>query len=219
MVAFDLVCRWAFFGRTLDNIRINSPLRKELNFAQLACFGLEHSDKLFADNRSFAIWISYSFERTQERFGGVHSDQLYFKLPPERFDYLLRFPFSQHAVVDENARQLRANRSLQQSRRYSRIDPTAQGKKYVASADLIADTLNQIVDNRAGSPVSGAPAHAKYKITQNRCAERRMRNFRVKLNRVDTPRIVGKGSERRIIGPANGTGAFRQPFDTVTVTH
>ena len=64
----------------------------------------------------------------------------------------------QEAVVDEDARELVADRLVHQQRRHGRVDAARQGAEHALGADGGPDPLDLLLDHRGRRPGGGAPA-------------------------------------------------------------
>src|SRR6185369_15903467 len=84
-----------------------------------------------------------------------------------------------------------SDRPVHQRGRDSRIHSTGQ-TRYNASAlaKLMADTFDLVLDNGFRRPIATTSAHREKKITQYLRAERRVGNFRMKLDTVDAARLI-----------------------------
>ena len=104
-----------FHTVTLQNVRINSSLCKELNSLKLSSFFCKHIDKLFADDFALLLRIAHTCQFIQKTVDGIHIDQVGTQLVPEYTDNLFWLAFAEQTMVHVNAYQLVTDGLDQQS--------------------------------------------------------------------------------------------------------
>ena len=148
----------------LDNIRIQRPLRQEIEIVELRRFLLEHVDEFVADDLALLLRIFDAAQLAQETLARIDLDHLHIELADERFHDALRFAFAQQAMVDEHASQLVADRLVQQHRHDRGIHAAAQRTQHLAVADLRADLANRILDERCHLQLPSQPQMLNRKL-------------------------------------------------------
>ena len=97
------------------------------------------------------------------------------------------FVFAQQAVVDQDARQLRSDRLVQQRRDDGRIDTAAEARRSRGRLPTCSRTsLDR--SRRQSRPVSRSPSQPQtpmHKVLQQLAAQRRVRDFGVELHSKD----------------------------------
>ena len=102
-------------------------------------------------------------------------------MPAENFLHHAGFASAQHAVVDENARELIADGFVNQRGGHAGIHAAAQAEDDAFLADLGADLFHRLVDVTAHRPVLAAAADVVDEVGDDFLAARRVRDFGMKL--------------------------------------
>ena len=97
---------------------------------------------------------------------------------------LLPFVLPHDAVVDEDAGQAFADRAMNEQCGNGRIDAAAQPAHDPAIANLRADPLGRLLDERLHRPVAGAAADAVGEIAQDLESEIGVRDLRMEQQRI-----------------------------------
>jgi hypothetical protein len=132
---------------------------------------------------------------------------------------LRRFVQAQQARVDENARQLVADRAMDERGGYRRIDAARQAENDFLAADLGANLRHRLADIARHRPVAGAAADVAHETRQYRLALLRVRHFRMKLNGIHAPGLVHHAGDRRCVIARHQREARRQCGHLVAVAH
>ena len=90
--------------------------------------------------------IRYALRLFEEALLGVDLDEVDAELALEYLLYFLGFVEAHAAVVDEHARELLADRLVQENRADGRIDAARHREKHLLVADLLADRLDFVID-------------------------------------------------------------------------
>jgi len=130
---------------------------------------------------------------------------------------------AQQPVVDEDARQLVANRLVQQRRRDARVHAARQPADHAAvRADLVADPRDRLLDERDHRPVARGLADPEQPVAEQLGAARRVDDLGVELQAVDPPLGVREAGERAVVGLGGVHEAGRDRIDeirrSVTIT-
>ena len=104
--------------------------------AELRRLLLEDADELGADRLALGLGVGDAGELLEEALLGVDGDERDLELVAERGDDLLALVLAHEAVVDEHARQLVADRAVDEQRRDARVDAARQAADDLAVADL-----------------------------------------------------------------------------------
>ena len=98
-----------------DDVRIECSLREEIDRSELRRLALEDLDERRADDLSLQLRIGDARQTIHEEARRVHEHERQLQ-PLESFSHLRRFVQPQHAVVDENAGELLADRAVKDQR-------------------------------------------------------------------------------------------------------
>ena len=90
--------------------------------------------------------------RVEEPLAGVDVDERHLEVPAERLDDLLGLVLAEQPVVDEDARQLVADRLVDEQRGDGRVDAAGEPADHALGADLGADPLDLLLDHRGRRP-------------------------------------------------------------------
>src|SRR4029077_3760648 len=113
---------------------------------------LEDADELGADRLALGLGIAQAGEPAQEAVLGIDGDERDLEAVAEGADHLLALVLAHQPVVDEHARELVADRAVDEQRRDRGVDTTGETADDAAVADLRADARDLILDHGAGAP-------------------------------------------------------------------
>jgi len=102
---------------------------------------------------AFYFGVGDPCELAQKLLGGIHVYQRNVVMVPEQVDDGLGFIEPQHAVIDEHAGELVADRLVDQHRGHRGIDAAGQAADHPALPDLRADLLDRFLAEGAHGPV------------------------------------------------------------------
>ena len=114
----------------------------------------------------FVLRVGHAGQPVEKQLRRVHEHERQLQ-PLVALANLRRFVQAQHAVVDEDAGQLVADRAMDDERRDRRVDAAAQRADDAAVADLRADPRRRLLDKRRHRPVAGAAADAVGEVAQD----------------------------------------------------
>ena len=144
----------------LQDVGIDGALREEAHLvANLAGLLLEHADELGADDLALRLGLGHAVEQVEEAVGGVHVHEVRVELVLEHVDHLLAFALAHEAVVHVHADELLADGLDQQRRHHGRVHAAGQRQQHLLVADLGADRLHLLVDERLGQLRRGDALH------------------------------------------------------------
>ena len=192
----DRVRLVAFRGGRLDDVGIDRALREPADLAQLRRFALEHLDEEPPDDLALALRIVDAGERRQELVGRIDVDDANAEMRREGLEHLLGFVAAQEAVIDEHARELVADRAMQESRRDRRIDAAGQAEQHFVATNLRADRRNRLADVVVHVPVVTATADVVRETGEDRRTLLRVRHLGMELHAVEAPLLVGHRRDR-----------------------
>ena len=147
-------------GFTLEDVRPDGSLCKELDAVELSGFFSENIDELFADDVAFLLRVGHTGQLVEEAVCRVHIDQVGVHLVPENLDDLLRLALSEQTVVDMYTDELLAD-GLDQHRCDDRgINAAREREQDFLVPDLLPESrklfLNKcICQFRSGDPLHG----------------------------------------------------------------
>ena len=117
---------------------------------------------------------------------------------PEQVDDGLGLVEPQHAVVDEHAGELVADRLVDQHRGHGGIDAAGEAADHPALADLGADLFDRLLAEGAHGPVAGEAGDLADEIADQFGAVGRVHHFGVEHQAVIFALLVLDHRERRI---------------------
>ena len=126
---------------------------------------------------------------------------------------LLDFALAQQAVVHEHAGELVADGLVYQSGGHGGINAAGQAADHLGVADLLADLLDLILDNRGGIPVVGQRGATVQEVFDKLLAKRGVLDFRVPLHTIELAGFVRHGGHGRAFGVGQHFEAGRGLFD------
>ena len=143
----------------LDHVRVERALHEEAR----TCPALRASSSKTRMNSSptilrFSSGSATPASRERNRSLGLDVHERHLEVPAERLDDLLGLVLAQEAVVDEDARELVADRLVDEERRDGRVDAARERAETRSEPTLRADALDLLLDHRRGVHVGGAPA-------------------------------------------------------------
>ncbi len=172
-----------------DTLSITSgyrrALRQEIRAADLLGLRVEHVDEQTADGLALHFGIGDAFELAEERLRCIHMHQRDVVVVAEQVDDGLGLVLAQHAVIDEYASELIADRLVDQHSGHGRVDAAGETADHLALADLRADLLDGFLAERAHGPVAGEAGDVAHEVADQLRAVGRMRHFGVELHRVE----------------------------------
>jgi len=98
-------------------------------------------------------------------------------LVAERLDNLFRLVLAHHPVVDEHARELVADGFVHEQRGNGRVDTAGQRTENALRADLRADALDLLFDDRRRRPGGRCVGDVVEEVLQDLHAVRRVHDF------------------------------------------
>ena len=192
------------------------PCARKSNVAELRGFRLEDIDERRADDLALALGVGDAGQAVEEQPHGVdeHERQLQPLEPPPN---LLGLVEAHDAVVDEDAGQPIADGAMDEERRDGRVDAAAQAAHHSPVADLRADALGRLLDERRHRPVAGAAADVVGEVAQDVEAAIGVRDLGVEQERVEPLRRRRHRRDRRVGARRRDGEAGRRGGDEVAV--
>ena len=146
----------------LDDVGVERALHEEpRRRRQVARDLLEHPDERLADDLALPLGLDDVVERAEEPVGRLHVHEVDLELAPERLLHLLGLAEPQQAGVDEHARELVADRLVHERGRDRGVDAARQPADHPLVADLRADLVDGLLDDRRVRPRGPALAHVE----------------------------------------------------------
>ena len=133
----------------------------------------------------------------RKRAGRVDVDERDVEVPLERLDHLHRLVLAQQAVVDEDARELVADRLVDEQRGDGRVDAAGEPAEHPFAADLGADPLDLLLDHGGGRPGRPGAGDAVEEVLQHLLAVRRVHDLGMELDAVEPALRRLEGGDRR----------------------
>src|SRR5690606_11227567 len=124
-------------------------------------------------------------EFIQEPLPRVNDVQVGLKMIAELALDLFAFALSEQSIVDEDARELRADRAEQQRRGDRRIDAARESADDPRRSDSFANPLDLFIDEGGDLPGAGAAADGADEVADQFAAVLGVRDLGVELQSID----------------------------------
>ena len=186
--------------------------------AVLPHFVFEDRDELAPDDLPLLLGIGDTPERFEEAPARVHHPERNVEAVLERLLDLGGLAFAQHAVVDEDALELRSDGLVQQQRDHGAVHAAGERADDALLSHPLADLLRRFLRERAHPEVEGDAALLEECLVEL-AATRSMRDLGMELDGVELPVWIGDGAERRARIFRDGAEALRRCGDLVAVGH
>ena len=194
-------------------------MRQEIRATNLFGLGFEHLDEQPPDGLALLFRIADARQFTEELLGSIDVHQWNIEGAAEQRDDLVRLIEPHQAVIDEYARELIADRLVQEHRGNRTVDAPRQPADDLAIADLRTDLLDLARPEMRHRPVAAKAGDVTHEISQQPRPIGRVHDFRVKLHRIKPPRLVRNGSKRCARRRGNRLEALRQRRHPVAMAH
>ena len=195
------------------------PLHEPADVAEPPCLLLEDADELAADDLALVLRLLDAVEQLEEALLRLHVDERDVEVLAEGLDDLLRLGLAQQSVVDEDARELLADRLVHEQRRDGRVDAARQCAEHALAPDLRADACNLLLDHRGRRPAGRRLGDAVEEVLQHVHPVRRVHDLGMELDGVEATlgRLEGRDRCRR--RARDDVGALGSGHDRVAVGH
>src|SRR5690554_1271780 len=208
-----------FRAGRFNDVRVDGALRQPSRVWQLAGFGLEYFHEFAAYDLALGLRVGHPFELAHEDIGGVYVYDLDAKVISKGGHDLFGFVKAQQTMVDEHASKLIAYGLVQQGCGNGRVYTAGQAQDDFIGAHLCTYVGYGLFHIIGHAPVAIAAADLRNESGQYGFALRRMRDFRMELQRVEAAIFVGHaGNGTRRCG-GHELEARRQGSDLVTMAH
>src|SRR5690242_19392100 len=179
-----------------------------------------NAHELFADDVALDLWLDRALKSAQELFGGILNRDGARAQGLEVSAHEFGFALAHQAGVDVGSMHtVRPQRPQAQRVGYRRIHAAAYEKENLPvfrdRADLILDCLH--LTSRI--PILDASTGPEYEISENLRPAGSVRDFRMKLHRIQTALGRGHGGDRAGGGTAKNVKAVRRSLHGVAVAH
>ena len=135
MVRLDLRRDAVLRAARLDHVRVERALDEEADVAQLRRLLLEDADELLADDRALLLRVGDAGEPGEEPLLRFDVHERNAEVAGERLHDLLRLVLAQQPVVDEDARELVADRLVHEQRRDRGVDAAGKRAEHALAPD------------------------------------------------------------------------------------
>jgi hypothetical protein len=222
-VVVGLDRRRARAAARLDDVGVQRPLDEELRallaLGELERLLLEDPDELRADDLALGLGLRDPAQLVEEAVLGVHRDERDLEVVAERAHDLLALVLAHHPVVDEDARELVADRAVDEQRRHGGVHAARE-----AADDLLSPTCARMRSScsstmDAALHVRSQPQTSPRKVLRTSWPNGRVDDLGVVLDAVD-PALdrLERRHGRRGGGRERGE-ARRRREDRVAVRH
>ena len=169
--------------------------------------------------RRFSSGSVDALEPREKPLLGVDVDEGHVEVPAERLHHLRSLVLAQEAVVDEDARELVPDRLVHEQRGHGRVDAARQRAEDALAADLGANPLHLLLDNRGRRPGRRCVGDAVEEVLEDVLAVRRVHDLGVELDAVEVALRRLEGGHRRRRGRRDDLRAVGRLRDRVAVAH
>ena len=190
--------RWSLDRDRLDDVGVERPLHEEVDIRDALCLFLEDGDELVPDPLPLRLGIVDPGQLVVETLTGIDRHDVHpqpFAQPRYDLDGLV---LSKQAVVDEDRRELIADRFRHQKRSDRGIDAAADRGDDVAPADGLAYLLDLPSFEVPQIPAGRAAGDVEEKVVDDLRSGFAVRHFRMKLNRVQPAPGVLEAGDRGV---------------------
>ncbi len=187
----------AFGAARLDHVGVERPLHEPADVAEPARLLLEDADELAADDLALLLRLLDAVEQLEEALLRLHVDERDVEMLAERLDDLPGLVLAQQAVVDEDARELLADRLVDEQRRDGRVDAARQRAQHALAPDLRADPLDLLLDHGGRRPGGRCVGDVVEEVLEHVHAVRRVDDLRMELDAVEAALGRLEGGDRR----------------------
>ena len=168
--------------------RVQRALDEVVRVADLGRLLLEDADELGADRLALGLGLAQPLQPREEALLAVDGHERDLELVAERGDHLLALVLAHHPVVHEHARQLVADRAVDEQRGDARVHAAGQRADHLAAADLGADRGDLLLDDVRRAPGARAAADVLEERRQHVLAVGRVDDLGVELDAVQAAR-------------------------------
>ena len=123
----------------LENVGIDSSLRKERNAFEFRCFFIEHLNEFAADDLSLLLGFCNTCKKIKKTVSSIYIDQICIKLFAKNLNDLFALALAHKTVVNVYANELATNRFDEKCRNNRGIDATRKCQKNLFIAYLFAN--------------------------------------------------------------------------------
>ncbi len=205
----------------LNDVRINRPLHEEIDLADLLRFGFKDTDEFLADDLALLLRLGHSLELFIETRLGVDADkvQVVRAFRAEHGLDLVALILSEETVINEDARQLLADRLREQDRRHGGVDAARKRTERLARADLLAQGFDRRLDKGRHLPIALAQRDAAHKVFKNLRAVFRVHDFGMELHGIELSCRIFHSRDGAVCRLCRHAKAFGRFGDVVGVAH
>src|SRR5579859_1722748 len=206
-------------ARGLDDVGIDRALGEPFGIPDLAGFALEDVHKMLADDLALLLGIGDTFQGMQKLAGGVDVDHLHAHVLGKRIHHLRRFIETQEAVVNKDAGELVADRTVDERSRDGGVHAAGKTEDHLLASHLLLDLPHRLADIVGHVPVAAAAADLAHEAVQDLHTLPCVRDLGMELNRIETACLVGHGGNRTSLGRGHQPESGGQLDHLVAVAH
>ena len=203
----------------LDHVGVERSLHEPADVAEPPRLLLEDADELAADDLALLLRLLDSVEQLEEPVLSLHVDERDVEVLAERLDHLLGLVLAQQSVVDEDARELLADRLVHEQRRHGRVDAARQRAQDALMPDLCADPRHLLLDHRGRRPAGRRLGRAVEEVLQHVHAVRGVDDLGMELDAVEAALRSLEGGDRRRRRARDDGRALGSRDDRVAMRH
>ena len=206
-------------GLRLDHVGIQGALGQEIDLPELRGLLLEDPDELVADDPPLLLGILDARQAREEPIPSVDHHQPHAEIALERDPQELRLALAHQPVVDVDAGQLVADRSMHERRGDRAVDAARERTDDMTVADALADLGDRRLDEVRRRPRLAQPGDADDEVAQDLATNGRVDHLGVELDAVEVAARIGQAGVGGRIGLRRRPEAFGRADDLVAVAH
>ncbi len=202
-----------------DDVGVERALGEKLGAADFVRLLVKYIDECGADDLALLLGIADAPQMPKKERPRVALDERNVVVAAKQLHHFLRLAVAQKPVIDENARELIADRLMDQYGGNRGIDPARQPADHPTFADSRTDALDRLTPEGRHRPVAAATCDAMGEILEERAALRGVNDLGVKLNAIKAARVIGDRREGRAVAGGDGAKPRRQRHHPIAVAH
>ena len=205
-------------AQALDAVGIDGALSEPFGVGDLLSLGVEDLHEVAADDLALLLRVSDAFEVLEELLAGIHADDVQSQTVVGFHD-LLELILAQHAVVDEDTREVLADGTVEQGSADAGVHTAGKTEDDAVVAELLFQLLDGGVDKRGRTPLLTAAADVDDKVAEQLSALCGVVHLGVELHAPHGVGVAGKGGVLHVGGGADDMIVARDGGDRVAVAH
>ena len=203
----------------LDDVGIDGTLREHLHITDLLGLLEEDLPELASDEAPLLLGVAYAGKQPQVALLGMHVHQWHVELFAEDLLHHLGLTLAQKAMVHKDAGQLIADSTVYKCRHHRGVHSAGKGQDDLASAHLLANLRDLLIDDVVHGPTAPQAADAKEEVLEHGLAAGGVTHLGVELRGIEATRRVLHGGDGTGLGGRGDREARRHVADGIAMAH